>query len=83
MVRTLAAQGFCNIICRNREELNLLDQAQVREFFLTTRPDFVFQAAAKVGGIGANSTQQADFLYENLVIACNVIGASAEAEVKK
>lgn len=71
------------LLVRTRQQLNLLDSAAVRQFFETQRPDTVILAAAKVGGIEANRTQQADFLYENLMIAANVIHSAAETGVKK
>lgn len=83
IVRRLEKDGFTNLILRNREQLDLLQQHSVREFFKNEKPDFVIHAAGKVGGILANSTQQADFLYENLMIAANVIHAAAENETKK
>lgn len=83
IVRALKAAGFENLILRTRKELNLLDQAATRKFFAEAQPEYVFLAAAKVGGIGANSLFQADFLYENLMIAANVIQSSSEGGVKK
>lgn len=76
IVRALEARGYTNLVLRTRQELDLLDQAAVHRFFAEERPQHVFLAAARVGGIVANSTQQADFLYENLVIATNVIHAA-------
>jgi len=76
IVRALLREGFSRIITRTRSELDLLDQRAVHEFFGRELPQFVFVAAAKVGGIHANSTQQADFLYENLVITTNVLHVS-------
>lgn len=81
--RELARQGFHQLIGRTRAELDLLDQRAVREFLLAKRPEFVFLAAAKVGGILANDQHPADFLGENLVIETNVIRASFEAGVSK
>jgi GDP-L-fucose synthase len=83
IVRRLRSEGQTNLILRTREELNLLDQAAVRRFFREEQIDEVYLAAAKVGGIHANSTQQADFLYENVVLAANVIGAAAESGTEK
>ena len=83
IVRKLENQGYRNLIVKTRQELDLLDQAAVRRFFSDATPEFVFLAAAKVGGILANASQPADFLYENLVIATNVIQAAAESGVKK
>jgi GDP-L-fucose synthase len=83
IVRKLRAAGHEQIVTRSRAELDLLDQAAVHSFFREQKIDHVFLAAARVGGIHANATRQADFLYENLVIATNVIHASAESEVEK
>ena len=83
VVRTLEQKGFKNILCRNRQELDLRDTAAVRNFFLKEQPEFVVLAAAKVGGIGANSTYPVEFLLENLQIQNNVISSAAETGVKK
>lgn len=83
LVRRLRAGGYNNTISRTHAELNLIDQSAVRQFFSTERPQYVFVAAAKVGGIYANSTYPADFLYQNLAIALNTIHASYEHGVKK
>jgi GDP-L-fucose synthase len=76
IVRRLHADGFSAIITRTRKELDLCDQAQVDEFFERERPDYVFLAAAKVGGIQANNTKKAEFITENLRIQTNVIDAA-------
>ncbi len=76
LLRHLAARGYHHLITRSRDELNLLDQRAVAEFFAQESIDVVLLAAAKVGGIHANSTQPASFLYENLVIEANVIHAA-------
>lgn len=81
--RKLQNEGFTNIITRNHDELDLCNQAQVVAFFEQEKPDYVFLAAAKVGGIMANSTYPADFIYQNIMIACNVIDASYRTGVKK
>ena len=81
--RKLTAEGFTNIITKNSSELNLCNQAQTEGFFETEKPDYVFLAAAKVGGIIANSTYPADFIYQNLMIATNVIHSSYKSGVKK
>lgn len=73
IVRQLQAQGFGNLVLRTRQELNLEDQAAVRHFLAVERPDWVVMAAAKVGGIGANSTYPAEFIGVNLVMEANVI----------
>lgn len=76
IVRHLEGKGFSNIIKRTRSELNLSDQLAVKAFFETEKPEYVFLAAAKVGGIMANKTYKADFIYENLMIQNNVIHQS-------
>lgn len=83
IVRALEAKGFSRLLLRTRSELNLLDQSKVVEFFRSEKPEYVIHAAGLVGGIMANSTRQADFLYENLMVAANVIHAAAESETKK
>jgi GDP-L-fucose synthase len=82
-VRELNRQGYNNIITRTSSELNLRDQAAVGSFFQTECPDYVFLAAAKVGGIHANNTYRAEFLYDNLQIQNNVIHFSYIYGVKK
>ena len=81
--RKLLSLGYTNIITRTSSELDLRVQEPVNEFFETERPDHVFLAAAKVGGIMANNLYRADFLYENLMIQSNVIHASYVNNVKK
>ncbi|HFF9301614.1 TPA: GDP-L-fucose synthase family protein [Clostridium perfringens] len=83
IVRNLEEKGFNNIICRTHKELDLTNQNEVRRFFKEERPEYVFLAAAKVGGIHANNTYPADFIYENLMIQNNVIKAAHDFEVKK
>src|ERR1044071_2237915 len=73
IVRKLESEGFTNIVTRTSSELDLRNQALVEEFFQTEKPDYVFLAAAKVGGIVANNTYRAQFLYENLMIEANII----------
>lgn len=73
LVRRLENGGYRNIITRTHAELDLADQGMVRDFFETRRPDYVFLAAAKVGGIHANAIYRADFIYQNLAIQTNVI----------
>ncbi|MEQ9434987.1 GDP-L-fucose synthase [Hyphomonas sp.] len=82
IVRRLEQEN-CEVITAGRDELNLLDQADVRTWMADRKPDAVVLAAAKVGGIVANATYPADFLYENLVIETNVIEAAFRAEVSK
>ncbi len=81
--RNLQARGFTNIVTRTSEELDLRDQLATQTFFETEKPDYVFLAAAKVGGIHANNTFRADFIYENLMVQNNVIHQSYKNEVKK
>jgi len=83
IVQSLVTAGHTNIITRTSSELNLLDQAAVREFFATEKPEYVFLAAAKVGGIMANKTYSADFIYENLTIQNHVIHQSHINKVEK
>lgn len=83
IVRNLQSKGYTNIITRTHKELDLTNQEAVRKFFEEERPEYVFLAAAKVGGIRANSTYPADFIYENLMIECNVIKAAHDYKVKK
>lgn len=81
--RNLVAQGYTNIIGKSSTELDLRNQAAVDQFFATEKPEFVFLAAAKVGGIVANSTYPAEFIYNNLMIEANVIDAAHKHGVKK
>ena len=83
IVRCLRASGYSNIVVRSRRELDLLDGAAVRTSLNDERPDFIFLAAAKVGGIQANSSYPASFLFENLAIETNVIHAAARAGVSR
>lgn len=83
IVRRLAAGGYGNVITRSRSELDLLDQQAVRAFMLAEKPDYIFLAAAKVGGIAANNTYRADFIYQNLMVEANVIHAAHEAGVNR
>jgi GDP-L-fucose synthase len=81
--RELQRRGFKNLIGCTRQEVNLLDAAAVQKFFVETKPEFVFVAAAKVGGIHANDTQPAEFLFENLQIQNHLIHAAKLAGVQK
>ncbi len=81
--RRLKTEGFTNIITRELSELDLTNQKAVNEFFEKEKPEYVLLAAAKVGGIMANSTYPADFIYQNIMIASNVINASYKNGVKK
>lgn len=83
LVRTLLNKGYTNLIYRTHDELDLTNQASVNNFFQLEQPDYVFIAAAKVGGIIANQTYPADFMMVNLLIACNLIHASFTYHVKK
>jgi len=83
LLRKLESEGYRNLILKTRQELDLLDQAAVHRFFHEERVEYVFLAAAKVGGIVANATYPADFLYENLVLGANVVHAAAENGVEK
>ncbi len=81
--RTLQAEGFTNLVVRTKQELNLEDQQLTEQFFAAEKPDYVFLAAAKVGGIMANSTYPAEFIFSNLAVQNNVIKASHQFGVKK
>jgi GDP-L-fucose synthase len=83
IVRALDAAGYAAPIVRTRSELDLLDQKAVAKFFRDERPDVVFLAAAKVGGIKANNTYRWDFLYENLVLETNILGAALDTGVER
>ncbi|UKB79324.1 GDP-L-fucose synthase family protein [Chryseobacterium sp. MEBOG07] len=83
ILRNLTSNGFHNIITKTSDELDLTDQKNVQTFFETEKPEYVFLAAAKVGGIHANNTYRADFLYKNLMIEANIIHQSYLQGVKK
>ena len=83
IVRHLKEQGFTNIITVNRFQCDLTDQNAVKMFFMMEQPEYVFLAAAKVGGIGGNSDYPADFIYENLMIQSNIISSAAMVGVEK
>ncbi len=83
IVNNLKAKGYTNVIGKTHTELDLLDQKAVKTFFETEKPEYVFLAAAKVGGIVANNTYRADFIYENLQIQNNIIHQSYKNNVKK
>jgi GDP-L-fucose synthase len=83
IVRNLKSKGYTNIITRTSSELNLLRQKDVEDFFESEKPDYVFMAAAKVGGIHANNTYRGEFIYNNLMIESNVIHSSHLFGVKK
>lgn len=83
IVRQLEKRTDIELITRNRSELDLTNQAAVFEFFTETKPDEVYLAAAKVGGIHANNTYPAEFIYENLIMECNIIHAAHQSNVQK
>ena len=83
IVRELLSQGYANIITRNHSELDLINQQAVNDFFAAERPEYVFLAAAKVGGIVANESALADFTYDNMMLEMNVINAAWRNGCKK
>ena len=83
IVRALQREGYTNIVTKTRAALDLLNQSAVADFFEYEKPEYVFLAAAKVGGIMANNTYRADFLYENLLIETNIIHSAYRSGVKK
>ena len=83
IMRKLLTEGYTNILTRTSADLDLRIQSDVNNFFLAEKPEYVFLAAAKVGGIVANNTYRADFIYENLMIEANIIHASYINKVKK
>jgi GDP-L-fucose synthase len=83
IVRQLNQLGYTNILLRAREDLDLTNQSQVNHFFEEVKPDYVYLAAAKVGGIHANNTYPADFIYQNLMIEANIIHASYLNNVRR
>jgi GDP-L-fucose synthase len=83
ILRNLQKKGFTNIITRTSEELDLIDQKAVADFFAKEKPEYVFLAAAKVGGIQANNVYRADFIYQNMMIQNNVVHSSFVNGVKK
>ncbi|HET6787340.1 MAG TPA: NAD-dependent epimerase/dehydratase family protein, partial [Aquabacterium sp.] len=83
IVRRLQAKGYTQVITRGRSELNLLDQQAVHAFIHDEKPDYIYIAAAKVGGIQANNIYRAEFLYQNLMIEANLIHAAHEAGVQR
>lgn len=83
IVRTLEAKGYSNIVVKSSKELDLKNQQAVHDFFNQEQPEYVFLAAAKVGGIHANNTYPATFIYDNIMIQSNVIQAAYEFNVKK
>ncbi|HET9278259.1 MAG TPA: GDP-L-fucose synthase, partial [Flavitalea sp.] len=83
ILRKLKQEGFTDFVLRNSRELDLREQQEVKAFFAETKPDYVFLAAAKVGGIVANNSYRAEFLYDNLMIQNNIIHESFRNKVKK
>ena len=83
IVRNLQKNGYKNLILKTHSELDLINQNDVNKFFEKEKPEYVFLAAAKVGGIYANDTSPAEFIYDNLMISCNVIKAAHDNKVKK
>lgn len=83
IVRKLKSEGYTNIITRTSKELDLKRQSDVEDFFAEEKPEYVFLAAAKVGGIVANNTYPADFLYDNMIIEMNIIKSSFDNKTKK
>lgn len=83
ILRKLRELGYKNIVCKTHQEVDLTKQEKVEEFFDRERPNYVFLAAAKVGGIWANNTYPAEFIYSNMVIQTNIIHASYVFNVKK
>jgi GDP-L-fucose synthase len=83
ILRLLQKEGYTELVCKTRKELDLTDQASVSNFFKQENPDYVFLAAAKVGGIHANNTYPADFIVDNIQIQTNIIKSSFENNVKK
>ncbi len=83
IVRRLQKNGYENILCKSHKELDLADQALTDRFFMDEKPDYVFIAAAKVGGIHANNSFPADFIMENMLIECNIIKSAFKYGVKK
>ncbi len=81
IVRRLQSAGYSNLVVRTSSELDLTQQAAVTDFLASEKPDYIFMAAAKVGGIHANNTYRADFIYQNLIIEANITHAAAKAGV--
>lgn len=83
IVRQLQQIGYTNVITQTRQELDLTNQQAVHQFVAAQKPDYIFIAAAKVGGINANNVYRADFIYENLIIEANLIHAAHKADVQR
>lgn len=82
IVRNLSARGYKNVVFKTHAELDLLDQGAVRDFLESEQPEYIFIAAAKVGGIQANNTYRADFIYQNLMMEANLIHGAHEAGIQ-
>ena len=82
ILRKLSGAGYTNLLTRSRAQVDLVDQKAVREFLLIEKPDYVFLAAARVGGIQANNTYRAEFIYQNLMIEVNVVHAALQSGVR-
>lgn len=82
IVRNLGAKGYKNVVFKTHEELDLLDQRAVRDFLESEQPEYIFIAAAKVGGIQANNTYRADFIYQNLMMEANLVHGAHEAGIQ-
>ena len=82
ILRKLESSGYTNIVLRSRQELDLLDQNAVKKFFNAEKPEYVYLAAAMVGGIQANNTYPAEFIYQNLMVQNNVMHAAHQADAK-
>ena len=83
IVRNLQAKGYTNVLTQTRQELDLLDQKAVKNYLKQNQPDYIFIAAAKVGGIQANNVYRADFIYQNLMIEANLIHGAHEADIQR
>lgn len=83
IIKKLKSDGYNNLVYKTHSELDLINQQEVNKFYEKERPEYVFLGAAKVGGIKANSTQPAEFIYENLMIQNNIIKASYDFKIKK
>lgn len=83
IVRNLKAKGYTNILTKTRDELDLLNQRDVLHYLKVERPDYIFVAAAKVGGIHANNVHRADFIYQNLMVETNLINGAHEADINR
>jgi GDP-L-fucose synthase len=83
IVRRLQAGGYHNLVTRTHAELDLIDQTAVMEFMQREKPDYIFLAAAKVGGIQANNTYRADFIYQNMMVQANIVQAAYQAGVER